>query len=189
MLILSRNIKIIGEDIESWGAQVITSDTIDVNINTGEVNIRSGSTILQNVEIYNASQHFTERSALRFEGAIGGHSSVVNCSVHNGLGWSFSIYKSANIHVEGNIFFIAKPIGFRVDTATNVTIKGNFVGHVTERIVEGGGGFIDKWGAFLICSLEGTKCKDVFVTDNIAAGSAYAGFIAPSHDCGDQATQ
>jgi lipopolysaccharide export system protein LptA len=57
VLILSRNIKIIGEDVESWGAQVITSDTLDVNINTGAVNIRSGSTILQNVEIYNASQH------------------------------------------------------------------------------------------------------------------------------------
>jgi len=55
VLILSRNIKIIGEDIESWGAQVITGDTLDVNINTGAVNIRSGSTIMHNVEVYNAS--------------------------------------------------------------------------------------------------------------------------------------
>lgn len=185
VLILTRNIKIQGEDIESWGAQVITSDTYDYNINTGELSERKGSTILQNVEIYNASQHFTERSAIRFENAIGGHSSIVNCSVHNGLGWSFSIYKSANIHVENNSFFIAKPIGFRVDTATNVTIKGNWVGHVTERVVDGSGSFIDKWGAFVICSLEGTLCKDVFVTDNIAGGSAYAGFVAPTYACGD----
>jgi len=189
VLILSRNIKIIGEDIESWGGQVITSDTLDININTGEVSVRAGSTILHNVEVYNASQHFTERSAIRFESAIEGHSSVVNCSVHNGLGWSMSIKKSANIHVEGNIFYVSKPIGFRVDTATNVTIKRNVVARVTERIVDGSGSFIDKWGAFLICSLEGTLCKDVFVTDNIAAGVAYAGFVAPTYSCGDQATQ
>jgi len=70
-----------------------------------------------------------------------------------------------------------------------VTVKGNFVGHVTERIVDGSGSFIDKWGAFVICSLEGTLCKDVYVTDNIAAGSAYAGFVAPTYACGDQKTQ
>jgi hypothetical protein len=35
VLILTRNVRIIGEDIESWGGQVITSDTLDVNANTG----------------------------------------------------------------------------------------------------------------------------------------------------------
>lgn len=140
------------------------------------------------MEIYNASQHYSERAALRFESAIGAHSSVVNCSVHNGLGWSASIYKSANIHLEGNVFWVAKPVGLRVDHATNVTIKNNFVGQVTERDVDGSGGFIDKWGAYLICSFEGSTCTDVFVTNNIAAGAPYAGFVAPSYACGDEAT-
>jgi len=137
VLVLTRNVRIIGEDIEAWGGQVITSDTLDVNTATGEISFRNGQTILQNVEIYNASQHDTPRAALRFESAIGAHSSVVNCSVHNGLGWSASIYKSANINLEGNIFWVAKPVGLRVDTGTNITIKNNFVGHVTERGTDG----------------------------------------------------
>ena len=141
------------------------------------------------MEIYNASQQYTARAALRFEGAIGAHSSVVNCSVHNGLGWSASVYKSANIHLEGNTFWVSKPVGLRVDTGTNITIKNNFVGQVTERDGDGSGGFIDKWGAYVICSLEGSTCRDVYVTGNIAAGAPYAGFVAPSYSCGDENTQ
>jgi hypothetical protein len=46
VLILTRNVRIMGEDIEAWGGQVITSDTLDVNTATGEVSFRSGQTIL-----------------------------------------------------------------------------------------------------------------------------------------------
>jgi len=41
VLLLSRNIKVVGEDIESWGAQVVTSDTIEFD-SEGEMKTRSG---------------------------------------------------------------------------------------------------------------------------------------------------
>jgi hypothetical protein len=50
VLMLSRNIKIAGNDSEAWGCQVVTSDFLEGN---GEQ--RYGRTFLNNVEIYNCS--------------------------------------------------------------------------------------------------------------------------------------
>jgi hypothetical protein len=55
VLILSRNIKIQGEDIESWGGQMVTSDTIEFDGITGQLKYRYGQMILDNVEVYNCS--------------------------------------------------------------------------------------------------------------------------------------
>lgn len=48
--LLSRNVKISGEDVEAWGCQVVTSDYIEIS---GK--IRAGRTYMNNVEIYNCS--------------------------------------------------------------------------------------------------------------------------------------
>jgi len=66
VLILSRNIKISGENIESWGGQFVTSDTVEIDT-TGQLTIRNGQTILDSVEIYNCSQIDTFKAAIRFE--------------------------------------------------------------------------------------------------------------------------
>ena len=42
VLILSRNIQISGEDIESWGCQIVTSDTIEFDTTTLEMKERFG---------------------------------------------------------------------------------------------------------------------------------------------------
>jgi hypothetical protein len=55
VLILSRNIKIQGEDIESWGGQIVTSDTIEFDGITGQLKYRYGHMIMDNVEVYNCS--------------------------------------------------------------------------------------------------------------------------------------
>lgn len=31
VLLLTRNIRIIGQDIDSWGGQIVTSDTVEIN--------------------------------------------------------------------------------------------------------------------------------------------------------------
>jgi hypothetical protein len=64
VVLLTRNVKIDAEDIESWGGQILTGDTIEID---GDNQIeRIGSTILHNVEIHNCSQIDTNRAALRF---------------------------------------------------------------------------------------------------------------------------
>lgn len=54
VLLLTRNIVIRGEDIESWGGQIVTSDTVEINT-LGQMAVRSGSTVMENVEVYNCS--------------------------------------------------------------------------------------------------------------------------------------
>jgi hypothetical protein len=86
VLLLSRNILIQGEDIESWGCQVITSDFVE-----DDGTYRGGSTILDNVEIYNCSQYDTYNAALRFDGAVSQWSKVSNTAVHHGNGWGIHL--------------------------------------------------------------------------------------------------
>jgi hypothetical protein len=115
VLLLTRSITIAGEDIESWGGQIVTSDTMEFN--DGEIVYRYGQTFMDHVEIYNCSQWDTYKSALRFEGASTLHSKVSNSSVHNGLGWGLNIKTSSNIVIEDTFFYDFKPVGIAVDTA------------------------------------------------------------------------
>ena len=45
---------------------------------------------------------------------------------------------------------------------------------------------VDREAAYSICSQKTDDiCTDLSVVNNIAAGSTYAGFLVPAHDCGD----
>jgi hypothetical protein len=128
VLILSRNIVIAGQDVETWGAQIVTSDTIE-----GDLTMRVGQTVLHNVEIYNCSQINTFKSALRFEGASGSFSHIKGVSLHNGHSWAINIQSSANVRVEDTVVFSFKPIGISILSSMNVTIENNVVAHIYER--------------------------------------------------------
>jgi len=54
VVLLTRNVKIDAQDIESWGGQITTSDTMEIF--GSEIIMRTGSTIMDNVEIHNCSQ-------------------------------------------------------------------------------------------------------------------------------------
>jgi len=101
--LLSRNIKIQGEDVESWGCQIVTSDTVEVY--GSDIIFRKGSTILDSVEIYNCSQYETHKTALRFENAKMGNSKITNCALHNGWSWGISVDFSDNIILKDNVLF------------------------------------------------------------------------------------
>jgi len=50
VMLMTRNVKIVGNDSDSWGCQVVTSDFTEAN-----AEVRVGRTFLDNVEIYNCS--------------------------------------------------------------------------------------------------------------------------------------
>jgi hypothetical protein len=185
VLLLTRNVKIDAEDIESWGGQVVTSDTIEMY--DGEMTMRTGTTVLDNVEIFNCSQIDTLKAALRFESAATLYSSVTNSAIHNGYSWGLYVKSSANVHIEGNNFFKFRPIGLAVLSSRNVTIESNVVADIVERSTfEGDIHMVDKGGAISICAyFEKDVCSDIRVRNNIAAAAPYAGFVMPGHDCGD----
>jgi len=92
VLLLTRNVKIDADDIESWGGQIVTSDTIEFDGTT-----RFGHTVMDNVEIFNCSQIDTFKAALRFQGASQMWSSITNSAIHNGYAWGLNVKSSSNI--------------------------------------------------------------------------------------------
>jgi hypothetical protein len=50
VFLLTRNIKIVGEDLDGWGGQIVTGDFIE-----DDGTERAGHTLMDNVEIYNCS--------------------------------------------------------------------------------------------------------------------------------------
>jgi len=133
VLLLSSNIRIMGEDIESWGCQIVTSDSVEVDPATGAIVTRTGSAIMDSVEIYNCSQVDTFKAAIRFESAVQSHSSITNSAIHNGLGWGINVKGSKNIMLKDNIVFGFRPIGVGIDASHNVTFDNNIVGKVEHR--------------------------------------------------------
>jgi hypothetical protein len=109
VLLLTRNIVIAGEDVESWGCNIVTSDIVEPDLT-----MRYGQLILDNVEIYNCSQIDTYKSAIRFESAETELSSVTNCSLHNGYSWAINVKKSANVYIADNVIYNFRPIGVAI---------------------------------------------------------------------------
>jgi hypothetical protein len=138
--------------------------------------------ILDNVEVSNCSQRNTFRAAVRFEAALTGPSKIVGSSVHHSLAWSLYIDNSADIEVTNSSFVMAKAVGVNLHSTIRVHLDGVFVGDVTEREITALDGFLDKRACVAFCSYFGGEC-DGSITNSIAAGCSYAGFVVPGHDC------
>lgn len=185
VILLTRNVKVVGEDADGWGGQILATDMFESN---GAW--RKGQIIFDNVEVENCSQRNTFKAAIRFEGAMGGWSSITNSVVHNSLAWSVSVMRSNNVLLENSAFVGSFAIGVQMDFVRNVTMTGTFTGDVLKRKFTAGDMFVDKEGCVAVCSYmtQGSKCSGLEITNNIAAGCKFGGFIAPGHDCDDRSS-
>lgn len=183
VLLLTRNIKIQGNDTDAWGCQVVTSDFIEAN---GVW--RNGSTIMDSVEIYNCSQYDTQKAAIRFEATGKSWSHISNCAVHNGLGIGSDMLSTASVMIQNSTFFTFKKFGINIEFSRNITIDGNIVIGIYARnynnsIMGDVQGNINACGA-----LDIDFCWDIKVINNIAAGLQMAmvdanGFTIYGHEC------
>lgn len=186
VVLLTRNVKIVGEDIESWGGQIVTGFALDQDI------FRYGQTYMDNIEIFNCSQIDTEKAALRWEDNIMGHSSVTNSVIHHGMSWGVNVKNSQNIIFSNNIVYGFRPIGIQFQSFPhNITFNDNVIGHVVERTTfESDGTLMDKEGCVAICADSASdKCTGFEMQRNIAGGCAFAGFLTQGHRCGEADTQ
>ena len=181
VMLLSRNIKLAGQDAEGWGCQVMISDLLEGN---GE--IRNGSAYLDHVEIYNCSQVDTFKAALRFEKAKMKHSTISNCAIHHGNGIGVQIYESSNILLKGNIIFDFVRFSLNVENVKNMTIDNNWIFITKSRHLHVGMTG-DPVAAVAGCARPGgTTCSGLSITNNIAAGVEAggvdtAGYAAMGH--------
>jgi len=66
VILLTRNIVIRGDDQDTWGCSILTTDLyLPLTSSTFK-----GEMIMDNVEVSNCSQRDTFRAAVRFEGAL-----------------------------------------------------------------------------------------------------------------------
>jgi hypothetical protein len=92
VMLLTKNIKIVGNNTDAWGCQILTSDFQEANNE-----YRVGETYMDNVEVYNCSQYDTYKAAIRFEDGKLGQSKISNSAIHHGLGMAVNIEFSENI--------------------------------------------------------------------------------------------
>lgn len=190
VVLLTRNIKIDAEDIESWGGQIVTSDTMEIY--GTEIVMRRGQTILDNVEIFNCSQIDTFKAALRFESASSLPSTISNSVLHNGYAWGVYLKSSANINMTNNVIFKFRPIGVGIISSKNIIFDHNIVAGIYERttlmITKK---VVDKAGGISVCAYHGLDptCTNIKMRHNLVAGAPYGGFLMAGHDCGDYSSQ
>jgi len=150
---------------------------------------RKGSLLFDGVQVYNCSQKDSYHSAIRIEGATGGHSRIKNSVTHNGLDWGISVINANNIELIDNIFVGYRAVGMNLDKIRNMTVTGNFIGDVVSRKLNVIDSTIDKEACVAYSSYfnngPGNPSYDITFKNNIAAGCQYAGFVAPGHECDD----
>lgn len=188
VLLLTRNVRIVGDNTDAWGGQILTGDFIE-----GDGTFRNGRTYMDNVEIYNCSQYDTYKAALRFDSAFGADSKVTNCAIHHGLGMGIEVTDSANIFIQNNTVFDFVKYGFNIMTSKNITADGNRVIYVHSRHLIGMA-VGDPQGAMLVCAhRKEDKCFGLTITNNIVAGVEAStvdttGYSVYGHECGDYNT-
>ena len=185
VIMLSRNVRFIGDDTDGWGAHMVISDNYEYDW----MKQREGSLVLDSVEVYNCSQRNTWKSAVRFEQATRQPKLIKDSSIWGSLAWGLSSQFSGNIHVENTHVIMAKAVGVNVITSNNVTFERIVVGDVTKRVF-GAQALIDKEACVSLCAYNGPDdCTDIKIRNSIAGGCAYAGFIQVGHDCDNSDTQ
>jgi hypothetical protein len=151
--------------------------------------MRTGVTLMNNVQVYNCSQYDTQMAAIRFEGASGpGNGSSLNeVSVSHGLGPAFVISDSNNVQVTNGRFTDHVQFGLAIyKNSFNITFDSNILIQIWPSPVIPAGPYQMINGGFVGCvfECEKTPCNYSF-TNNIAAGIPYAGYVAHGHTCGD----
>jgi hypothetical protein len=101
VIMLSRNIKVIGDDTNDWGCAMVVSDRVEF-----DKTVRIGRLVLENVEVYRGGQEDTFKAAIRYELATLAQdiNRVVGCSVWGGNGKNLYIKSSKNIEVTDSTF-------------------------------------------------------------------------------------
>lgn len=184
VVLLSRNVKVVGEDNDTWGGQITVSDIVD------EEDVeRNGEIIFDSVEIFNCSQRNTQKAAIRFERAKKGQSLIKDSAVSGTRGWAFNSIQSENVEVQTTAFVGARAIGVGIQASNKLKFDQVIMADVIMR-PGFNDAFLDQEACFSVCSLPDTgNCEQIKITNSIAAGCPYAGFITPGHKCGEADSQ
>lgn len=109
-------------------------------------------------------------------------------TIYNGLGYGVHIADSANITIRNSVVFSFKKRGINIEKSESIKLDGNHVSHVTDRSIKFTDMLYEATGCVVACENVADKCKDIQITNNVASGCVYAGFVVYGHKCGDYST-
>ncbi|CDW80878.1 ipt tig domain containing protein [Stylonychia lemnae] len=178
--LLSRNVKIQGNNSEAWGCQILTSDFVEMN---GA--IRSGHTYMNNVEIYNCSQYDTFKAE------------IANSAIYTGWGYGAQFEDAANVKLTNNSFYFFVKKGINIQSSSvnlsikqqsiqNITLDGNHVMHVSERTFIKMDRVFEPTGGILVCTELGDTCLDISLVNNVVSGAPFTGYAMYGYACGEK---
>ena len=184
VMLMTRNVKIQGENVDGWGCQILTSDFIEANLEA-----RVGRTFIDNVEIYNCSQYDTWKAALRFQGSKLGYSRVSNSAIYYGMGMGLEIMFAENVEIVNNNFYEFVKYGLNIVTSNNITIDGNWIAGIIWRQVESGT-VGDPTAGLVGCGhIPSDECIGLKIINNVVAsvekaGVDTTGYTVMNYQCG-----
>lgn len=187
---LSRNVKVIGNNVDRWGGQIVTGKADDVQF-TGGVMMSvtlTGNTIIDNVEFFNCSQYDTDKAAVRFDNLKDleddvVRSKVTNSSFHDGQGMAIMVRNSQDVIVDGNVAFFFMIGAVWLKRSDNVTITNNVAIGLDTRWWSNETR-LDELAAFNICN-DNKNCTNLVIKNNIVGGFQRVGFLMPTVSCDD----
>ena len=145
---------------------------------------------MNDVEVHGFGGMDTTEAAINFVGAKTLPSHVINCVVHNSLGWGTLIKQSTQIEFKNNYIFNTRPFGLVVDFSQDLIIDSNIIMKVLSRETEGSGSYKDKEGGMAICAVYASdiSCTNITTTNNIVAAAVTNGYWAMAHECSEENT-
>uniref|UniRef100_A0A8C5QTU9 Fibrocystin-L n=1 Tax=Leptobrachium leishanense TaxID=445787 RepID=A0A8C5QTU9_9ANUR len=187
--LLSRNIKIIGEDYPGWyqesfGARVLVSSF------TAYDTEYIGSAKIENVEFYHSGQEgFTDPTDPRYSLAFlnlgevaEGSSYVRGCAFHNGFAPAIGIFTTNGLDIDDNVihFTVGEGIkvwGERIRVRRNLVTLSVFPGTYRGRLLVNN----FAWNA----GIEINKGSDIVLQNNVVAGFERVGYRINGEPCPD----
>ncbi|XP_075128051.1 fibrocystin-L-like [Leptodactylus fuscus] len=175
--LLSRNIKIIGQDYPGWysesfGARVLVSTFSIKNIEY------RGNARIENVEFYHFGQKgYTDPTDPRYSLAflslgevLSNESYVKGCAFHNGFSPAIGVFYTNGLSIENNVIFFTVGDGIRV-WGERVNVSGNLVAFAVWSSPSENAG------------IEISNGADIVLQNNVVAGFERAGYRINGESC------
>lgn len=174
VILLTRNVRVVGDDYDAWGGQIVTSDTIN-----SEGGIQAGLLEMDSVELYNVSQRNTYKAGLRFEAALTNKHFVNNSVIHKGLSWGLYIKSSANVQVKDTSIIGFMQVGVNIHASQSIDMDGMYTFDVRHRSLTSAGAEVEKESCVCSCSFfePDTSCRAVTIRNSITGGCKHGGFV------------
>ena len=135
--LLTRNVRIIpSQEVNSftndvWGCRILVADFIDT---LPKVETRVGHLTMSYVEVAGCGQRDTFKSAIKFEYAALGESTIEYSAIHSGKSPGIIVNASKNVHLKSNVVTGFYEHGIWVKMSENVEIDRNQVFNILNNI-------------------------------------------------------